>query len=427
MKLANHLSFRLSGILILVLLLWAIAYFILQMNEIYDGVDEGLSNLNQEFVHEANKSADFIESIAIHDPLNIIIDEISEEQAINTREEYITTTIYFETEEEYEEVRMFVTAFYCEANNKYYSLKFFTSTVESDDLVKSMLYLLIALWVGLSLTILIATKRIISRSAKPFHKTLNNLKKFRLDKRQMIEFPKSNIDEYKELNESLNELLTENIKVFTEQKNFIENASHELQTPLAISISKLEMLMNDPTLKQEQLEATNTIVQSMNRMKRMNSSLLLLSKINNKQYNESEQIDLGIICDEIVDNFIDLAEHKGITINITKQEDLFVFMNIELAHILITNLVKNAITHNIPEGGTVDILLTKDKFEISNTGKLIKEDINIFDRYTSKSIDNSSSGLGLAIVKSITDLYHFSISHTYHTKHIITIRIPEMH
>lgn len=427
MKLANHLSFRLSGILILVLLFWAVAYFIFQMNEIYDGVDEGLGNLNQEFVHKANKSAEFIEAIATHDPLNIIVDEISQEEAINTIEKYITTTIYFETEEEYEEVRMFVTAFYCEANNKYYSLKFFTSTVESDDLVKSMLYLLIALWVGLSLTILLATKRIISRSAKPFHETLNSLKKFRLDKRQLIEFPKTKIDEYKELNESLTELLSENIKVFTEQKNFIENASHELQTPLAISISKIEMLMNDPTLKEEQLEAMNTIIQSMNRMKRMNSSLLLLSKINNKQYNESEYVDLGIVCDEVVDNFIDLAEHKGIAFNITKQEELSVFMNIELAHILINNLVKNAITHNISEGGTIDILLTKNKLKISNTGKPIKDGVNIFDRYTSKSEDNNSSGLGLAIVKSITDLYHFDISHTYQTKHIITIKIPNIH
>ncbi len=158
MKLSNYLTIRLAGIFIAIMLVWSIIYFFIQMREIYDGIDEGLNNLKQEFVYKANQSPDFVTDMEKHNPLNIIIEKIPYEEAKDFKEIYSPSKVYFVTEEEEEEVRMLTTAFYCEQDGQYYKLKIFTSTVETDDLIKNMLYLLISLWLCLSLVLVVVIK-----------------------------------------------------------------------------------------------------------------------------------------------------------------------------------------------------------------------------------------------------------------------------
>ncbi|MFV0330126.1 MAG: sensor histidine kinase [Dysgonomonas sp.] len=422
MKLSNHLTIRLSGIFILIMLVWSIIYFFFQMTEIYDGIDEGLNNLKQEFIYEANRSPDFVVDMEKHNPLNIIIDKISFEEAKDFKETYTASKVYFITEEEEEEVRMLTTAFFCEQNNQYYKLKIFTSTVESDDLIKSMLYLLIALWVCLALVIILVIKRVIHSSNKPFYQLLHDLKNFKLGDGKMIEFPANNIYEYTELNSSVKDLLEDNINAYNEQKNFIENASHELQTPLSITIGKLELIMNSNKLDQQQLEEMASALNSLNRMKRLNSSLLLLSKIKNKQFSEKEAVDMVKIFEEIANDFEDITNHKEITLTINKKVDtLIVQMNKDLAYILVNNLIKNAVSHNIKKG-KIEISIDENSVIITNDGEPVNTDI--FERYVSASKDTKSSGLGLSIVKSIVELYKFRITHEYKGKHIFKLVFP---
>ncbi len=139
MKLVDHITIRLSGLFIAILLIWSVIYFILQMNEIRDGIDEGLNNLKQEFIFKANRSPDFVTDMQKHNPLNIIVERITYEEAKDFKEVYTESKVYFVTEEEEEEVRMLTTMFFCEQDNEYYKLKFFTSTVERDDLIKNIL------------------------------------------------------------------------------------------------------------------------------------------------------------------------------------------------------------------------------------------------------------------------------------------------
>jgi len=393
------------------------------MKEIHDGIDEGLNNLKQEFVYKANRSPDFVGVMMKHNPLNIVVEHISYEEAIDFNETYTDSKVYFVTEEEDEEVRMLTTAFYCEMDKQYYKLKFFTSTVERDDLVKNMLYLLIALWICLALAIIVAVKKIINRSNKPFYRLLENLREFELGNARMIEFPVTDITEYSELNDSVKKLLEDNIRAFTEQKNFIENASHELQTPLAIAIGKLEFMLNDATLVQAQIEEISSVLNSLSRMKRLNSTLLLLSKIKNKQFVTSEPVNISQLTLEIINNFEDIINHKEISVSVEEHNTLSVEMNKDLAYILITNLLKNAIFHNV-KGGKINISIDKDWFVISNDGMPVKGDIDIFERYNSLSRDvESSSGLGLSIVKSIIDIYKFKITYEYKDQHVFTIRL----
>lgn len=424
MKLVNYLSLRLSGVFILIIFVWSVIYLYLQMTEIHDGIDEGLNNLKQEFVYKANRSPDFIYDMQKHNPLNIIVENISYEEAKNLEETYTNSKVYFVTEEEEEEVRLLTTAFFCEQDQKYYKLKLFTSTVERDDLVKNMIFLLLFLWLFLAVSMGFIMRKIINKSNRPFYQLLDNLRNFRLDNTKMIELPTTNISEYKELNNSVESLLEENINVFTEQKNFIENASHELQTPLAIAIGKLELILDNGSLSQPQSEEVNAVLINLTRMKRLNSTLLLLSKIKNKQFTNNQSIDLIYIFEDVLEGFDDIIQYKEISVEIEKNTDAIIInMNKDLAYIMVNNLLKNAISHNINKGGQIKIVFDILSLTISNTGLAIDGEIDIFNRYTSVSDNIKSSGLGLSIVKSIIEIYTFKISYQYTGWHTIQLNL----
>jgi signal transduction histidine kinase len=400
--------------------LWSGIYFWLQMREIYHDIDEGLINLKQEFVLKANKTQGFVENMEHHQPLNLRVNEISFEQAEQMVENFQTTGVYFSTELEYEEVRMLTSAFYCEQNGKYYQIQFFTSTVETNDIVKNILYLTFALWIAVVLTLILVSKIVILRANKPFYKLLDELKRFRLDNRKNITFPKTKVTEYIQLNDTVNELIAKNINIFTEQKEFIENCSHELQTPLAVAITKLELLIEKYQNNEIYIQELTELVGVLNRMKRLNSSLLLLSKIKNNQFSDLQYVNLNEVLQKSLNELSDFIQYKEIVVCFENKKTIEREINVDLAHILFTNLLKNAITHN-EQGGRIEISCMSNSITIANTGGIQPLD-NIFSRYRQIKTDVKHSGIGLSIVKSIADLYKIKIEYRFtEKKHIFKL------
>ena len=410
MKLIGYLISRITLFFTAVMLLWAAVYFLLQMKEIHDGVDEGLTNLKQEFIAKANTTPGFVDILQSNSPPNFIIKEIAPEDAKTIVEHFTTTAIYFTTELEKEEVRMLTTAFRCEQNGKYYHVQFFISTVESDDLTENMLYLLLGLWIALSLTMFAVSKIIIAKANKPFYQLLDELEKFRLDDSRMINLPTARIKEYIRLNSAVKELLEKSIHTFNAQKMFIENTSHELQTPLAIVIARLETLLEKYGDNETLLHELASLLTVLNRMKRLNTNLLLLSKINNRQFADSRTVNLRERMEAVIAEFEDLAEYRKITVEQTGDAAPALQMNEDLAHILLANLVKNAIAHNTPDG-VIRIRYAPDLITIANTGD--KAAIAVFDRYQAGAGDEKSPGLGLSIVASIAGLYQIAVDYCY--------------
>jgi signal transduction histidine kinase len=401
------------------MLLWSVVYLLLQMHEINDGNDEGLINLKQEFVIKANTAKGFVENMEQNTPLNLIVTEISTSEATQIIEHFETTKVYFATELEEEEVRMFTSAFYCELNDKHYKIQFFTSTVETDDMIKNILYLTFGLWIILIITLIILSKIIISRANKPFYKLLDELKRFRLDNSKNIVFPNTKVTEYIQLNEAVNELISKNINIFTEQKEFIENCSHELQTPIAVAIAKLELLIEKYRHDITHIQELTELISILNRMKRLNSSLLLLSKIKNNQFTNLQQVNLNEELKKSLDELSDFIEYKEITVSFDNKKTIEKEMNADLIHILFTNMLKNAITHN-EQGGKIDIQISQNQIIISNSGTT--EIKNIFSRYNANQVTANSTGLGLSIVKSIADLYKIHIEYRFaDSKHIFSL------
>ena len=305
---------------------------------------------------------------------------------------------------------------------KYYQMEVITSMVEEDDLISEFFYALLWLYIGLVATIIILNNFLLRSIWRPFYHLLKQVKRFRLEDSSRFEIKKTSIDEFRLLNESIEKLIKSNTDSYNSQKHFIENASHELQTPLAISINKLEALAETGKLSDTELQLLASALDNLERLTRLNKSLLLLSRIENKQYLQEEEIDFSNLIEKMRSDFSDQLEYSQLTLNIHHDGTPQPIMNADLAMILVMNLVKNAIVHN-HRNGTIDIHTTNNFLSITNSGKNIPLDrARLFTRFNNEHQSEISTGLGLAIVKAIADLYSFNISYSFNGRHTITIQ-----
>ena len=205
--------------------------------------------------------------------------------------------------------------------------------------------------------------------------------------------------------------------MYNQQKQFVENASHELQTPLAICMNKLELLSENPDCTEEQLSEIAGINHTLRGIIKMNKSLLLLSRIDNKQFPDTSEIDFNKLIDKYLPDFEDMYEYKNIHITYTETGTLIYTMNEALASTLLSNLLKNAFIHNI-ENGSIAISVTGRTLTISNSSESSGlNEATLFNRFEKQTHKKESTGLGLAIVKSITSIYGIDIKYEYNDLH----------
>lgn len=311
---------------------------------------------------------------------------------------------------------------YIHINKQPYHLTVETNVEEADET-----FFVIALVTFLFFSILVAgfivlNRRIAKKIWQPFQNTLKKVKLFDLLTDKNIEFEKSEIEEFQELNSELSKLIERNILIFNQQKVFIENASHELQTPLAVLKSKVEMLLQNRDLTEQQSELINSINIPLSRVTRINKNLLLLAKIENSQFSERENIDLTAVLNENLELLSDYIEAKGITIEKKHSNPTLVFSNKALLEILLNNLLINAIIHNT-ENGKIRIDCSENKLTVSNTGKTELNNKTLFKRFTISSSETTNSGLGLAIVKEICIRYQWQIDYGFQNNfHSFSVR-----
>lgn len=288
------------------------------------------------------------------------------------------------------------------------------SYVETDDLVFSILMPVILLFVVLLAGIYFINYRVSKKLWAPFYSSVEKLKSFRLEDRFPVSFDRSTIQEFAILNSSLNEMTKQMQEAYLKQKEFTENASHELQTPLAIILGKIEVLIQSSKLGSDEMELISGIYNSASRLSHLNKTLLLLAKIENRQFVENTKIDLKTVIEKSISLYQPFADHRAIRISGELPDHVELVMNGMLAETLFNNLMINAIRHNI-DNGDVKMELQAHQFIISNTGKpLTIPSAQLFERFSKDSAAADSTGLGLSIVKSVCALYAVTIEHQYH-------------
>ncbi|BEG99458.1 hypothetical protein BSYN_17230 [Bacteroides sedimenti] len=275
----------------------------------------------------------------------------------------------------------------------------------------------IALQFVLIMSVLLASlilmlKLISKRLWAPFDETLRQLEHFSLEKEIPPLFTVSDIKEFNRLNSVLTQLIKNNLRSYKIQKEFTENASHELQTPLAVFQSKLDLLLQQPNMTQQQAEIVLSLYEVSARLTRLNKNLLLLAKIDNKQYTQMELIDIV----QIIERTLPLLSEFTQEIKIRKEIQVTSFTiraNKALLESLINNLFINAVRHNVVKG-EITIIITPNQLIISNTSSEEQLDKElVFERFHRSSEKINGNGLGLAIVKAICNFHGWGIDYQY--------------
>lgn len=295
--------------------------------------------------------------------------------------------------------------------------------IEAHDLFDILLVqfgvLFIILLISLSIVHILVSKRMW----KPFYNTLHKIEKFNLAVGKEPEFSLTDIKEFASLNDQLKRLIKDNLKIYRQQKEFVENASHELQTPLSVFLSQLDMLLQHPGLTETETDIIQSLYSTASRMARLNKNLLLLAKIDNDQFRQQVVVNFSTILYQQLSPLKEMAESEGIELKVDVMNQLTVNANPILLESLINNLIVNAIRHNIEENGFIYIAVNDNIFSVTNTGQSTPLDPDrIFRRFNRTTEEKKGNGLGLSIVRQICLLHKWEISYGFiDSKHSFSV------
>jgi signal transduction histidine kinase len=285
--------------------------------------------------------------------------------------------------------------------------------VENEDLITNIAILFLIMLLLLLGGLLLITKRISNTIWKPFYETLKKIEQFEIDKSENFRLANTEIDEFNRLNQSIKNLVEKNTSIYMNQREFIENAAHELQTPLAIFQAKIDTLIQIPGYSSVQYEMLNGLNESVARLHHINKNLLLLSKLEHNSYQDKQSVLLNDLLLQHFDFFEEQASTKHIKISLKIVEQVEVISNPILAEILMNNLMQNAIRHNI-ENGIINVVLSQKAIVFSNTGKLASLKVEkIFSRFSKQTSSDQGNGLGLAIVKKIASINKWHMYYSF--------------
>lgn len=308
-----------------------------------------------------------------------------------------------------------------EQNQKAYRVSI-TKTIDEDEGLYGSMSAIIFVSAFCMLIILVSMNVFVYyRLFSPLRLLIKDVKSFSIQKLQKISPPKTSTTEFVTLGKEISKMSEKMISDYGAVKEFMENMTHEVQTPLAVINSKIERCLQDENLSEEQAILLSDAAKSVNKLFHINKGLTLLSKLENKQFNNAVDINLKALIQERINYFSDFIENKNITLSQNYEEDITIVMKLSLAEILIDNLIKNAIQHN-HNNGSISISIEKQKLKIANTGDTPKAPTTAyFDRFYSQK-PHQSLGLGLSIIKKIVEYYSYKISYAYQDDmHTVTI------
>jgi signal transduction histidine kinase len=305
-----------------------------------------------------------------------------------------------------------------------YTIVISKSEEETEDLLWLIMITTAAMILLLLGTLFLANRLLLRRIWQPFYRTLAGMREFNLSSRQPLAAGDAAvIDEFRNLDDAARQMTRRILKDYEMLKGFSDNASHEMQTPLAIINSRLDLLIQDPVLEERHHRPIQAMYDAIGRLRQLNQSLLLLTKIENHQFGHTDSVEIAPLIEEKLAQLEDPLKDRKLVVH-KDLDRLRLPINGYLADILLNNLLLNAIRHN-RDGGDLSILLRDSSLRISNSGPALSFDpTTIFDRFV-KGAHSGGTGLGLAIVRQICDNYQFDLSYSYiDQQHSFDIRFP---
>lgn len=411
-------------------------YFLLIMLPVFAaGAFFLYSKFNKEIKHETDEELvndklqwmRYLDTASVNNPIfSISTPEFNlqpTEKAAQKKHKLKGISIYQEPENTYAPFRQLTQVI--SLHNKNYQFTLRKSLIEKDDLIQNVAYVMLSAFTGLLLFVLISNWLISKSVWKPFYRSLDQIQRLQLNKLENTVFDRTATHEFNQLNAALGNMTARIHQDYTSIKELTEDAAHEMQTPLAIAQSKLELLLQDDTLSETQLKGILISYDELQRLSRLNHNLLLLAKIENQQYPVTEQPDLCTVIEKYLLLFEELIREKELHIQQEMTDSAPWPLHPALTDILVSNLLGNAIKYNYSKGN-IDIHLTANTFRITNSSQLPEIPAEmLFQRF--KKHNNgytNSNGLGLAIVKKIADTYHLHLTYGYENgQHSFTVTL----
>jgi signal transduction histidine kinase len=378
------------------------------------------SQLNEKLADTKDHLIKTIElsGVVYNDPPYI---EVKEEPASSEIKDFYSDTILFDTSEK-ESVPFRQLTGTASINSKNYKIIIRNTLIEKSDFLLTIVLTTVSLFVLLLLCLYFINKKLSKRIWSPFYSILNELKKFSPENSSFALTTSGGIEEFEELKITMNKLTAKVISDYQVLKRFTEDASHEIQTPLSIVQSRLESLIQEPDLTEMQAAQIQSAYSASVRLAKLTRSMLFLARIENRQYPESEEIDLESIIRSHIELFSEAIRGKSLSVEIHSASGCSLNANVFLAESLIQNLLGNAIKHSFSNSSII-IELKQGSLEISNNGAPLQvESRKLFDRFYKASSSSDSFGLGLSIVMEICKAYNWHITYTVENNlHKVTV------
>lgn len=410
MKLFNGVFLRLLICVVVVLLLWAVGFYYAMMDEITDEVDDSLEDYS-ELIIIRSLAGDSLPSADIGSNNQYFIKEVNPTYAMSRQAiSYKDSMVYIVSKKETEPARVLTTIFK-DSTERFYELEVSIPTIEKRDLRESIFHLIILLFLCLVLNFLLISAFVFRRTMRPFYQIVQWIERNRLGSGSNGPQVVTSTTEFRKLNDALTKYAHHSEDLFQQQKQFIGNASHEIQTPIAVCINRIEMLMDDENLSEAQLEELLKTHKTLEYVSKLNKSLLLLTKIENNQFAEVGQVDFNSTITLFLEDYKEVYAYKKMEIDFLQKGIFKATLNQTLGGILVANLIKNAFVHTAA-GGKIGIICTEESMEFRNTaeGEALDGE-HIFERFYQFKKKEESMGLGLAIADAICKSFNLQIKY----------------
>ncbi|MFM2225631.1 MAG: hypothetical protein RJA07_1833 [Bacteroidota bacterium] len=357
----------------------------------------------------------------INPPTPLPIEGVFSEIANKKGADSIKKTQYYDyKEKEYTPFQEII--FYKANGNNFIKFTVRKSTIEESDLLYTLIVVIIFIFILFCIILYFLNRKISSNLFGPFFNTIERIKQHKTFSKEPLQLPKTRVEEFTLLNKTLNDFDSNLRKEYKKVSQFTDNASHELQTPIAIVSNRIESILENSLADEKTKSELYEIFETVQQMKKTNETLLLLSRLENKSFNTEVECNLSELLNAKVEYYTQFGFLNELNMETSFHEIFSLKINKEVATILIDNLLNNAIKHNI-ENGFIKITTTADKLIIQNSGlSLYKPAEEMFNRFERNNASSHGTGLGLSIVHEICSLNRLSISYSENAGfHTITI------
>ena len=423
MKLSRRIIVSISIALVALFAIWAIVFSQTSKRQIYSHIDIVLTQQSDKIISHFLENDSLPNSLSgMSGTMEFFIEKVSPAYAKSHQ------TPAFQTDEEFiddiqeEEIIREMTRVF-QKRGIDYELTLTTQVFAWNDTLDFAIFSIFTLAVVLLVAIILIVSFIIIGNMRPLYRLIDWLR----NRKASEEVPKPDnrikVQEFKEIETAVLEASERSKQVFEEQKRFIGNASHEIQTPIAICRNRLELLVDETHLDEHQLTEIEKTLDTLGYISRLNKSLLLLTKIDNHQFKEDAEIEINQVVNQSLENLGEIYENMRVGVSVAENQRIVAQMDPTLASSLVNNLLKNAFVHN-QKGGHIAINLSNNTLTISNTGENEALDAHsVFKTFYKKGENTNSTGLGLANVKAICTEYGFESSYQFiENQHIFSVK-----